>query len=435
MISWLFLALSVLGALFTINAFRPVKRNRVLFIPSFFASWLTIELGWVHIVWELVATGVFIWLGALEAWPGWVGLAICVLNWLALSVTVVKSRRSAVLADEALAPLGPEPAAQAKPPLEIRRLKNIEFARVGGRSLKLDVFTPVEPGTNRPALLQIHGGAWIIGDKREQGIPLQKLMASQGWVCFNANYRLSPAATWPDHLIDVKRALVWIRAHAEEYGIDPSYVAVTGGSAGGHLTAMMALTANDPAYQPGFEEADTSLQAAVPFYGVYDFCNRNDTMPAEFLTWIAQPMIMKAFLDDEPERFHAASPFDLVGPDDPPFFVIHGDNDTLAPVADAREFVERLRAVSREPVCYLELHGAQHAFDIFSSVRTRRVIRAVHRFLATVHARHDGQAAMPGAASGSGPVEAIEPADPSATALDAPVGSAPTPVGRVGPDA
>jgi len=433
-ISWLFLAVSVLGALFTINAFWPVKRNRVLFVPSFFASWLTIELGWVHIVWEMVATAVFIWFGALRSWPGWVGLGICVLNWLALTVTVVKSRRSEVLADEALAPLGPEPAAESRRPLEIRRIKDVEFARVGGRSLKLDVFTPVEPGTNRPALLQIHGGAWIIGDKREQGIPLQKLMASQGWVCFNANYRLSPAATWPEHLVDVKRALVWIRAHAEEYGIDPSYVAVTGGSAGGHLTAMMALTANDPDYQPGFEQADTSLQAAVPFYGVYDFCNRNDTMPPEFLKWIAQPMIMKAFLEDEPERFHAASPFDLVRADAPPFFVIHGDNDTLAPVADAREFVERLRAVSREPVCYLELHGAQHAFDIFPSVRTRRVIRSVHRFLATVHAGHDGRA-VPGA--GSGPVAAIEPADPSEILPETPVESAraPSRVGRTAPDA
>ena len=141
---------------------------------------------------------------------------------------------------------------------------------------------PEEPGRNRPAIMQIHGGAWIIGDKREQGWPLIGHLAANGWVCFNVNYRLSPAATWPEHLIDLKYALKWIREHADEYGIDPSFVAVTGGSAGGHLTAMMGLTANDPEYQPGFEEADTSLQAAVPVYGVYDFTNRLGTMQERF---------------------------------------------------------------------------------------------------------------------------------------------------------
>ena len=153
---------------------------------------------------------------------------------------------------------------------------------------------------------------------------------------FNANYRLSPGATFPDHLVDLKAALAWIREHADEYGVDPDFVVVTGGSAGGHLTALMALTANDPRYQPGFEQADTSVQAAVPFYGVYDFTNRNETMPPEFRDWIVQPLVIKAFFDDEPERFAAASPMDQVQPDAPPFLIVHGDKDTLAPVVDAR---------------------------------------------------------------------------------------------------
>ena len=265
------------------------------------------------------------------------------------------------------------------------------FSRVAGRVLKLDVFTPVDPpraGERRPALLQIHGGAWVIGDKREQGIPLLKAMARNGWVGFNANYRLSPGATWPDHLVDVKQALAFIRANADEYGIDPSFVAVTGGSAGGHIAAMMALTANDPDYQPGFEDADTSVQAAVPFYAVYDLTNRRELMSPEFVEWFVEPLIIKAFLDDEPERFSAASPLDQVRADAPPFFVIHGDKDTLAPVEDARTFVDLMGEVSEAPVVYLELHGAQHAFDTFTSIRTRRVIRAVDRFLTTMWVRH-----------------------------------------------
>ena len=117
---------------------------------------------------------------------------------------------------------------------------------------------------------------WVIGSKNEQGIPLLNHLAHNGWVGFNVNYQLSPRVKAPDHLIDCKRALAWIREHADEYGVDPDFIVVTGGSAGGHLCALMALTANDPEYQPGFDDADTSLvQAAVPFYGVYDMLDRD----------------------------------------------------------------------------------------------------------------------------------------------------------------
>ena len=157
--------------------------------------------------------------------------------------------------------------------------------------------------------MQIHGGGWVIGDKREQGLPLLNHMAAQGWVGFNVNYRLSPGVAFPDHLVDLKRGLAWIKEHADEYGIDPDFVCVTGGSAGGHLTALMGLTANDPAYQPGFEDADTSVAAAVPFYGIYDFTDAGafGSDPEIFRRFL-EPLVMKAFLAEEPEKFEAASP-------------------------------------------------------------------------------------------------------------------------------
>lgn len=392
MLSWLLFGLACVAALFTVNAFHPVRRNRILFVPSFFASWLTNELAWVHLFWEVVGAAVLIWFGALDRPIGWIGLAIAVLNWLALAVIVVRGRSAAKGASEALAVLDDdEEQIEVVDKGKIVRVKNVEYRRVAGKVLRLDITAPKTPppdGVLRPALLQIHGGAWIIGDKREQGLPLIKYLAERGWVCFNANYRLSPGATWPDPLTDLKHALAWIRTHAAEYHVDPNFIAVTGGSAGGHLTAMMALTENDPEYQQGIEDADTSLQAAVPIYGVYDFTNRNDTMPPQFLPWILEPLVVKEFLADKPEAFAKASPMDNVHADAPPFFVVHGDKDTLAPVQDARAFVEDLADVSDKPVFYLELHGAQHAFDIFSSVRTRRVVRAVYRFLNVMHARY-----------------------------------------------
>jgi acetyl esterase/lipase len=94
-----------------------------------------------------------------------------------------------------------------------------------------------------------------------------------------------------------------------------------------------------------------------------------------------EPYVMRAKLADEPELFADASPIDQVREDAPPFFIIHGDRDTLAPVVDARDFAERLAAVSNNDVRYLELTGAQHAFDVFPSIRCNAAIAATDRFL------------------------------------------------------
>ena len=169
-------------------------------------------------------------------------------------------------------------------------------------------------------------------------------------------------------------------------GVD-EFIIVTGGSAGGHLTALTALTQNDPVYQPGFETADTSVQGAVPFYGVYCFRDRLNLCVPGFVGFI-QRNVMKARVSQNPEAFRAASPLDLVGDHAPPFFVIHGDRDTLAPVGYAREFVARLREVSPEPVAYAELRGAQHAFDIFYSPRASRTVEGVERFVTALHERY-----------------------------------------------
>ena len=411
--SWLFLFVSVVGFAFTANAFLPTN-NRMLLVPTFFASWMTIELAGHHQVWQFLATLLFIYLGALDAWPGWVALGLTFLSWIGLWILVIRGRRAAVTVRGAMEELVDDPDGAPRVPRrhvwvpflfrrpEARVIKNVVYRRVGGRTLKLDVYLPRHAAADakmRPAIMQIHGGGWVIGDKREQGIPLLGHLAANGWVGFNVNYRLSPAATFPEHLIDLKAALVWIRAHADDYGIDPDFIAVTGGSAGGHLTALMALTMNDPEYQPGFEDADTSVQAAVPFYGVYDFTDRLKTQTKGFLNLFIEPYVMKAYLADEPEKFAKASPIDRVRADAPPFFVLHGDRDTLAPLEDARLFVERLRATSTQPVVYAELRGAQHAFDIFVSPRTAPVIEGVERFLGGVH--HDWLRGLEGAAEGA----------------------------------
>ena len=396
-ISWAFFLVSIIGAVFTANAFVPVRRVPALFMPSFFGSWLTAELAIHHVLWQAIATLVFMKLGALDAWPGWAGLVFTFGSWfglLALFADGNRARRTfaAALSDiERVRETKRVPRRQVVLPFSRKRrgvkvTRNIVYRRVAGTVLKLDVVAPAEEGARRPAIIQIHGGSWVMGDKREQGWPLLSHLAANGWVCFNLNYRLSPGATFPDHLIDLKAGLAWIREHADEWGIDPDFIAVTGGSAGGHLAALMALTANDPEYQPGFEEADTSLQAAVPIYGVYDFTSRLGPNRLPFWYRRLESQIMKAFRDEEPEKFRRASPVERIHADAPPFFIIHGDRDTLAPVEEARDFANELASVSKAPVIYAELSGAQHAFDLFCSPRTAHMLVAVLKFLDATHA-------------------------------------------------
>jgi acetyl esterase/lipase len=237
-----------------------------------------------------------------------------------------------------------------------------------------------------PVLLQVPGGAWMVGSKRQQAYPLMSHLAELGWVCVAINYRLSPRSTWPDHIVDVKRALAWTKEHIAEYGGDPDWIAITGGSAGGHLSALAALTANDPQFQPGFESADTSVRAAVPFYGNYDFTGTDSVIHPLLAPTLAK-YVFKLRRPEIAEAFRIASPITHVSADAPPFFVLHGANDSLIPVEQARAFSARLRDVSRQPVVYAELPFAQHAFDIFGSVRAAHAAVAVEQFLAEIYSK------------------------------------------------
>jgi acetyl esterase/lipase len=210
-------------------------------------------------------------------------------------------------------------------------------------------------------------------------------LAELGWVCVAINYRLSPRSTWPDQIVDVKRALAWVKEHIAEYGGDPDWVAITGGSAGGHLSSLAALTPNDPQFQPGFEDADTSVRAAVPFYGLYDF-TMNDAIHPLMAPTLSK-YVFKLKRPDIVDAFRNASPISYVNPDAPPFFVLHGRNDSLIPVEQGRTFSKRLREVSRQPVAYAELPFAQHAFDIFGSVRAAHATVAVEQFLAEIYSK------------------------------------------------
>jgi len=268
---------------------------------------------------------------------------------------------------------------------------DISYGEHGSRNY-LDIWRrpDLDRGGRAPVLLQVPGGAWMVGSKRQQAYPLMSHLAELGWVCVAINYRLSPRSTWPDQIVDVKRALAWTKEHIAEYGGDPDWVAITGGSAGGHLSSLAALTPNNPLFQPGFEDADTSVRAAVPFYGLYDF-TRSDAIHPLMAPTLAK-YVFKLRRAELQHAFRAASPITYVSADAPPFFVLHGSNDSLIPVEQGRVFSARLREVSQQPVVYAELPFAQHAFDIFGSVRASHAALAVEAFLAEIYSKsaHSG---------------------------------------------
>jgi len=404
-----FLTRQLAGLGMVANAVRPVPGGPAS-VPAFFAGWLTAELA-PHIAALTAAdAGVHVARHGLRSRRDALAAAVAGVNLLGLASLVAGGVKAAAEIEDALVEtLGagyqetirrdpmPDDVSAPWPALAMPfRMRNVDVHRTrrlsyapGGRRFELDVFSHRDKPTGVPVLLQVHGGGWVIGNKDQQGIPLMLHMAARKWVCVSVNYPLSPRAHWPEHIVALKRAIQWIHEHGREYGADPSFIAVTGGSAGGHLAAMVALTAGDESLQPGFEDVDTSVQACVPHYGVYDFTDESGAKFArQRLDSLIRPYVMSRDAK-YPDDYRAASPIYRIREDAPPFLVVHGRNDTLVPVAEARTFVERLREVGKNPVVYAELAGAQHAFDIFPSFRSAGVLRGVARFLEWCHATRD----------------------------------------------
>lgn len=248
----------------------------------------------------------------------------------------------------------------------VERIADLSYGDAGVANT-LDVYRRRSGQVGGPILVHLHGGALSRGRKDRQCLPLIYALASRGWLCISANYRLRPATSFPGHLIDVKKVLAWVQVEAAAYGGDPATVFVAGSSSGAQLASLAALTANDPAYQPGFESVDTSVTGAVALYGYYGppALHAGDSGAMRFL------------------------PVTRVAADAPPFFVAHGDLDTLTSVQEARHFAARLRAVSMRPVVYAELPGAQHGFDTFRSLRADNIVKGVEAFAAWVIATQD----------------------------------------------
>jgi acetyl esterase/lipase len=387
------------------NAVRPLGREGYITLPVFAFGWPTTEAAPVVAgasLLDAVRRGIR---GDFRGPRGRIALALTMVSWGLLAFVYRRGAQSQKYFEDPLAEaLGQNYGAIAEQ--ERRRrpggvlrtswsrrqyVKKADTIRYGPhRANVADIWHRADlPRDGKaPVLLQVPGGAWAIGMRRPQAYPMLSHLAEEGWLCVSIAYRVSPRNTWPAHMVDVKRALAWIKENIAEYGGDPDFVAITGGSAGGHLTALAALTPNEPQWQPGFESADTSVVAAVPIYGRYDWFSREGSGRPEFIS-ILQRYIVKKRLAENRQVYLDASPITRVRPDAPPFFILHGADDSIIPVGEGREFAKALQEKSDEVVVYAEIPHAQHAFDFFGSPRGHFTATAVGHFLDWVKAKRD----------------------------------------------
>lgn len=406
---WLWLVAGTLWAVLGVTGALRWRTQNAVSMYWFALGLVGTELAVPLMAIAVVGSALLGALGGSSAWPGQLGAALTLLAALLMALSHRRAWLDGPTLEQALQGawgaayrerILPERAALLRTHIPVGEwARPLHFEREGittitdiaygehGDFNKLDIVRPAGPVVpGRPVLLHIHGGAWMIGQKGNEALPLIRHLAQRGWVVATINYRLSPAAKWPAHIVDAKRALAWVKEHIAEHGGDPGFIAVSGGSAGGHLTSLLALTPNDPAFQPGFESVDTQVQAAVPFYGKYDFIDRDGLVKGShgFTEFLADK-VMPCSPPDDPALWDDASPAQRLHADAPPFFVLQGTFDTLIFVQEARAFVGKLREVSKAPVAYAEQVGAQHAYDALHSIRTEFAVDAVHRFLEIVY--------------------------------------------------
>lgn len=350
---------------------RPVGVARATFVTT---HWVN-EYPFIALAALAAVTVPVVAQGDLTSAGGWVLFGVAVVTALGLLRVVQRAWLAGAVVQSALADGLPDawPAGRAEPrplgvlrvlrdviapfpvrPRAVQRIANVAYGDAGRRNL-MDLYRRRDaPAQPMPVLIHFHGGHFEIGRKSREALPLIYRLASEGWLCISANYRLRAAGRFPNSLVDAKAVIAWARTQGVQYGADPSLIVVAGGSAGGHLASMAALTPNESAFQPSAAAVDTSVAAAVCLYGYYG--RRASGEPA-------------------------SSPEDYISPQAPPFLVAAGDNDNQIDVSHADHFVGVLRSRSAAPVVYFRLPGAQHAFDLLRSLRFDEVADGVVAFL------------------------------------------------------
>jgi acetyl esterase/lipase len=262
------------------------------------------------------------------------------------------------------APSGP--AAEPAVPQNITVLHDVHYREGPSKQWRLDLAKPKARGDKpRPAIVVIHGGGWLEGDKssfasQKHGVPGNIVEFAQlGFVAVTINYRLSREAQFPAALEDCKCAVRWLRAHAREYHVDPKHIGAYGNSAGGHLAMLLGMVGKEAGLEGDGPYGDESsrVQAAVSDSGPIDLLYQVDHGT---LKGVVTQLLGGAPDGGRAAMYKQASPRYHIGPDTPPLLLIYGGADDQVPVESADEFVLALGRAGLKDVSYFRLAYVYH---------------------------------------------------------------------------
>jgi len=208
--------------------------------------------------------------------------------------------------------------------------RDLIYRTVGGRNLTLDLYVPqtAKAGDKFPLVVWIHGGAWRSGDKNQcPAVPL----VDRGFVVASISYRLTDEAIFPAQIHDCKAAIRWLRASVGRFPIDANRIGVWGASAGGHLAALLGTSGEVKELEGGPDNLSYSsrVQAVCDYFGPTDFLRMNDQPGSMDHNAVDSPesALVGGPIQKNPEKVARANPITYVSPDDPPFLILHGDQD------------------------------------------------------------------------------------------------------------
>lgn len=255
-----------------------------------------------------------------------------------------------------------------RPPLpdSVRVEKDVPYAGTDNPRQTLDLILPKAPKGEKPlpVVVNIHGGAWMQGDKTNGLREVADLVASGDYAGATIGYRLSSEATWPAQAHDCKAAIRWLRANAEKYGIDPDRIGVMGSSAGGHLVAMLGTSGGVGSLEGDLgphKGVSSRVRCVVDKYGPSDLLAMGDYPSRQDHNSPKSPesRLVGGAVQERREEARSASPVSYVSKDDPPFLIFHGDKDPLVPYNQSERLHEALGKAG-VPSLFVKVEGGGH---------------------------------------------------------------------------
>lgn len=241
--------------------------------------------------------------------------------------------------------------------------RDIVYARVGERDLVLDLYRPAEAAGPLPVVMWVHGGGWRSGSKDPPGRAIG--LVARGYAVASVGYRLSGEAIFPAAIEDCKAAVRWVRANAQQRGLDPGRIGAWGPSAGGHLVALLGTTGDITDFDTHEENQEQSsrVQAVCDWFGPTDFLRMNDFPGGIDHDGAKSPesLFIGGPIQDNKDTVAKANPITYVSPDDPPFLIVHGEKDELVPYNQSELLHVALKKAGVETTLYC-VKGGGHGF-------------------------------------------------------------------------